>query len=104
VEGHSLISADILARYAADAACEVDGVRGVVDGPRARHRGVKVTDETGKVALELHIAVDWGANVAEVGRSVQVRVADYLGRMADVVPVAIDVVVDEIGPPPAPPG
>lgn len=102
MEGHSLISADILARYAADAACEVDGVRGVVDGPRARQRGVKVTDEAGTVSLELHLCVDWGASVAEVGRSVQARVADYLGRMADVVPAAVDVVVDEIGPPPVP--
>ncbi len=102
MEGHSLISADILARYAADAACEVDGVRGVIDGPRPRHRGVKVTGATGTVSLELHLALDWGASVAEVGRTVQARVADYLGRMADVVPVAVDVVFDEIGPPPAP--
>jgi uncharacterized alkaline shock family protein YloU len=104
VEGHSLISADILARYAADAACDVDGVRGVVDGPRPRHRGVKVTDDGGRVSLELHLAVEWGANVADVGRSVQARVADYLGRMADVVPVSVDVVVDEIGPLPVLPG
>lgn len=103
MEGHSLISADILARYAADAACEVEGVRGVVDGQRPRHRGVKVTDDAGTVSLELHLSVDWGTSVADVGRSVQARVADYLSRMADVVPVAVDVVFDEIGPPPAPP-
>jgi uncharacterized alkaline shock family protein YloU len=101
MEGQSLISADILARYAADAACEVDGVRGVVDGPRPRHRGVKVTDVAGTVSLELHLAVDWGANVADVGRSVQARVADYLGRMADVTPASVDVVFDEVGPPAA---
>lgn len=103
MEGHSVISADIIARYATDAACEVPGVRGVVDGPRARHRGVKVTDDAGTVSLELHLAVDWGVDVAAVGRAVQVRVADYLSRMADVVPAAVDVVFDEIGPPPAPP-
>jgi uncharacterized alkaline shock family protein YloU len=102
VEGHSLISSDILARYAADAACDVDGVRGVVDGPRQRHRGVKVTDAAGSVSLELHLAIDWGASVADVGRTVQARVTDYLSRMADVVPASIDVVVDEIGPPPVP--
>jgi uncharacterized alkaline shock family protein YloU len=56
------------------------------------------------VALELHLAVDWGANVAEVGSAVQTRVADYLARMADVVPGTVDVVVDEIGPPPLPAG
>ena len=102
MEGHSVISSDILARYAGDAAREVDGVRGVVEGPRQRHRGVKVTDEAGTVKVELHLALDWGANVADVGQAVQARVSDYLGRMADVAPGAIDVVVDEIGPPPVP--
>jgi len=101
MDSHSVISADVLASYAADAACEVDGVRGVVEGAMPRHRGVKVSGDTGDVSLELHLAVEWGANVPDVGRAVQVRVADYLGRMADVKPVAVDVVVDEIGPPPA---
>ena len=101
MEGHSSISADILARYAADAAREVEGVRGVVDGPRPRHRGVRVTEAAGTVSLELHLAVEWGANVPEVARAVQIRVGDYLGRMADVTPSAVDVVVDDIGPPPA---
>jgi uncharacterized alkaline shock family protein YloU len=32
---------------------------------------------------------------------VQERVAEYLGRMADVAPVSIDVVVDEVAAPPA---
>ncbi len=100
MEGHSTISPDILARYAADAASEVEGVRAVVDGPLGRHRGVKVSGEDGGIALELHVAVEWGRSVSDVGRAVQVRVADYLGRMADVVPVSVDVVVDEIGPPP----
>ena len=36
MEGHSLISADILASYAADAALEIEGVRGLVEGSRAR--------------------------------------------------------------------
>jgi uncharacterized alkaline shock family protein YloU len=99
--GHSLISTDILASYAADAAREITGVRGLVEGARPRHRGVKVTEDGGNVSFELHLAVDWGASVPAVGRSVQRRVADYLGRMADVTPHRIDVFVDEIGPPPA---
>lgn len=99
--GHSSISSDVLASYAADAACEIDGVRGVVDGPRPRHKGVKVTEGGGAVALELHIAVDWGANVPTVGRAVQERVSEYLGRMADVSLRSVDVIVDEVGPPAA---
>ncbi len=102
MEGHSLISSGILASYAADAALEVSGVGGLAEGPLHRPRGVKVTEEDGAVSVELHLVVDWGASVPEVGAAVQRRVVDYLGRMADVAPSAVDVVVDEIGPPPAP--
>jgi uncharacterized alkaline shock family protein YloU len=96
-----MISTEILASYAADAAREITGVRGLVEGARPRHRGVKVTDDDGSVSFELHLAVDWGASVPVLGRSVQRRVADYLARMADVTPRRVDVFVDEIGPPPA---
>jgi uncharacterized alkaline shock family protein YloU len=100
MEGHSLISSDILASYAADAALEIDGVGGLVDGARPRHRGVRVINENGAVAFELHLAVDWGANTPAVGDAVQERVAEFLGRMADLRPSRVDVIVDEVGPPP----
>lgn len=103
MEGHSVISVDILASYAADAAREVAGVRGLVESALPRHRGVRVSEEDGAVAVELHLAVEWGVNVPELGAAVQHRVADYLGRMADFEPGSVDVVVDEIGPPPAVP-
>ncbi len=93
------ISSDILASYAADAALEVAGVRRLVEGPLHRHRGVRVLGEDGRVRIELHLAVDWGASIPELGRAVQEQVADYLERMADVRPEAVDVVVDEIGAP-----
>jgi uncharacterized alkaline shock family protein YloU len=48
------------------------------------------------VRVELHISVDWGASIPDVGREVQRRVAAYLERMAGVRPEAVDVVVDEI--------
>ena len=94
MEGQASISTDILARYAADAASEVEGVRGL-----AGRRGVKVAEEDGAVRVELHLAVDWGASIPVIGRTVQARVREYLGRMADVEPVEVDVVVDEVGSP-----
>jgi uncharacterized alkaline shock family protein YloU len=100
MEGHSLISADILASYAADAALEIEGVNGLVEGTRPRHNGVKVTNADGVVSLELHLAVDWGVNAPVVGGAVQERVAEYLGRMADLPPATVDVIVADIGPPP----
>ncbi|TMK27535.1 MAG: Asp23/Gls24 family envelope stress response protein, partial [Actinobacteria bacterium] len=75
-----------------------DGVRGLVESHLPRHRGVRVTDEEGRVVVELHLAVDWGVSIPALGREVQQRVAGYLERMADVHPASIDVVVDEIGP------
>lgn len=98
MEGQASISADILARYAADAAHEVVGVRGVIESPLPGRRGVRVTGEDGEVRVELHLAVEWGASIPSVGRAVQARVREYLVRMADVEPHAVDVVVDEIGP------
>jgi len=93
------ISTDILASYAADAAREVEGVRGLVESALHRHKGVRIVDEDGRVRVELHVAVEWGASIPEVGREVQERVAAYLDQMANVDPEAVDVVVDQIGPP-----
>ena len=92
-DGQASISSGILARYAADAAGEVEGVRGL-----AGRRGVKIENADGAVRVELHVVVDWGASMPEVGRTVQARVHEYLGRMADIAPASVDVVVDEVGP------
>jgi len=91
MEGHSVISTDVLARYAADAAREVEGVHGLV----GRNDGVKVAREEGRVGVELHLQLEWGANAGTVGAAVQAHVADCLARMADVRPDTVDVVVDE---------
>ena len=101
MEGRSRISDDVLGAYAADAACEVPGVRGLVEGGLPRHRGVKVAVEDGTVRVELHLALEWGAKLAAVGTAVQTRVADYLDSMADMRPERVDVVIDEVGAPPA---
>jgi uncharacterized alkaline shock family protein YloU len=100
MEGQASISTDILARYAGDAATEVEGVRGLAESPVPGRRGVRVSSEDGAVRVEIHLAVDWGTPIVEVGHEVQTRVREYLLRMADVEPAAVDVVVDEIGPRP----
>jgi uncharacterized alkaline shock family protein YloU len=93
------ISSDILASYAADAVREVEGVSGLVESTLHRHKGVRVLEEDGHVRVELHLAIDWGASIPDVGREVQRRVAGYLARMARVAPESVDVIVDEIGAP-----
>ena len=98
MEGHAVISHDVLASYAADAAREIEGVGDLVDGPR-RHRGVRVTEDEGSFALEVHVALEWGARAPETGAAVQKRVAEYLVRTAKLPSVAVDVVVAAIAAP-----
>jgi uncharacterized alkaline shock family protein YloU len=86
MEGHSVISPEVLARYAADAAAEVPGVH------TKHRRGARVTGDE----VEVHVVVDYGAEIPVVAAEVQQRVAEYLGRMAGVTPAAVHVVVDDV--------
>ncbi|MFO7572029.1 MAG: Asp23/Gls24 family envelope stress response protein [Gaiellaceae bacterium] len=100
MEGQPLISPDVLARYAADAALEVDGVAGLADGGLHRGRGVAVTGDEHALAVSLHLELEWGRGASEVGNAVQRRVAEYLERMADSGPASVDVVFEAAGAPP----
>ena len=86
MEGHIHISPEVLARYAADAAAEVRGVH------TKQRRGARVAGSE----IEVHVVVDYGANVQAVAADVQRRVSDYLERMTDVRPESVHVVVDDI--------
>jgi uncharacterized alkaline shock family protein YloU len=86
MEGHSVISPEVLARYAADAAAEVPGVH------TKQRRGARVVGDE----VEVHVVVDYGAEIPAVAAEVQDRVAEYLGRMAGVTPGAVHVVVDDV--------
>jgi uncharacterized alkaline shock family protein YloU len=92
------ISVDILASYAADAALEIPGVAGLVESTLHRQKGVRVLKEDGRVRVELHLEIAWGASIPDVGREVQRRVAAYLVQMASLTADSVDVIVDEIGP------
>jgi uncharacterized alkaline shock family protein YloU len=98
VEGQASISSDVLGRYAADAAREVEGVRDLVASQLHRHRGVRVLGAEAAAALEIHVDVEWGSSIPDVARAVQKRVAEYLERMAGAPPIAVNVVVDSVGP------
>jgi uncharacterized alkaline shock family protein YloU len=94
----ALISSDILASYAGDAAREVEGVEDLVESTLPRHKGVRILEEDAQVRVELHLRVAWGTHIPKVGEEVQRRVTAYLGRMASVTPLSVDVFVDEVGP------
>jgi uncharacterized alkaline shock family protein YloU len=86
MEGHSVISPEVLARYAADAAAEVAGVH------TKQRRGARVSGSE----VEVHIVIDYGANIPDVAADVQQRVIEYLAQMADMRPSAVNVVVDDV--------
>jgi uncharacterized alkaline shock family protein YloU len=90
MEGGNVVSDEVIARYARDAAVGVTGVARVVDGVR---KGVRVDE--GRIVL--HLALAEGVSIPGVGGAVQREVAAYLERMTDVRPAAVDVVVEELG-------
>ena len=89
MDGQSVISPEVVARYAADAAREVEGVTAVVEGVR---KGIRVDGD----AIVLHLALRDGVSIPAVGEAVQRGVADYLERMTDARPAAVHVVVEEV--------
>lgn len=89
-EGQASIASEVLARYASDAAGEIEGVRGL-----AGRRGARVGDD-GRVELRLDIA--WGTPIPTLGRRVQQRVREYLQQMAELDAASVEVVIERIGP------
>ena len=99
-ERRPLISQDVLARYAADAALGVGGVAGLANGPLNRGKSVSVTGDEDTLAVELNLELEWGQSSADVGKEVQRRVSEYLERMASVTPASVEVLFGTVSPPP----
>ncbi len=95
-----LIAADVLARYAADAALGVSGVVGLASGPLHRGKSVSVSGDEDTLAIELNLELEWGHSSAEVGKEVQRRVSEYLERMANAAPASVEVILGAVSPPP----
>ena len=90
-----VISNDVLARYAGDAALEVDGVSGLA------RDAAEISGADGAVDIDVHVDLAWGAGAESVARQVQARVTEYIERMANVHVGSVDVVVERVGSPPA---
>jgi uncharacterized alkaline shock family protein YloU len=73
------------------AAETVEGVR-----VRRRRRGLEVRVEGDTVRVELALAAAYGAVLPDIGRAVQERVAEALGRMCGLEVAAVDVTVEEL--------
>ncbi|CAN5288099.1 hypothetical protein BH20ACT13_BH20ACT13_25290 [soil metagenome] len=100
MERRSLIAADVLARYAADAALGVSGVAGLANGPLNRGKSVSVSGDEDTLAIELNLELEGGQSSADVGKEVQRRVSEHLERMANMSPASVEVIVGAVSPPP----
>lgn len=90
-----VISTDVLARYAGDAALAVEGVSGLT------REAAHVVGTAERADVVVHLELEWGAAAEEVARRVQDRVTEYLERMANLEVGSVDVVVERVGAPPA---
>jgi uncharacterized alkaline shock family protein YloU len=103
------ISHAVIATYAAAAALEVEGVHALAGGgfraferrddPERASRGVRVSSDGGRVALELHLVTAWGASIPAVAAEVERQVRAYLGSMIDLELAGLAVVVDDVAGP-----
>jgi uncharacterized alkaline shock family protein YloU len=101
MDAEPLISPDVLARYAGDAARDVPGVAGLAESPRHRGKAVVVGDADGALDVTVHVELEWGRSVADVGQAVQDRVRDYVEGMTHKAVGTVEVVVDGVTAPPA---
>ena len=90
-----VISNEVLARYAGDAALEVEGVSGLA------RDAAEISGVDGTIDIDVHVELAWGSGAEGVARLVQQRVAEYIERMANVHVASVDVVVERVGSPPA---
>ena len=108
-EGGSVcISGEVFTSIAGDAATRCFGVKGMVGKAKetglyqilrreSMSKGVSVTfHEEGAVSIALHIAVDYGVNIAVIARSI-IQEVSYKVSGATGVPVrSVDVYVDSV--------
>jgi uncharacterized alkaline shock family protein YloU len=90
-----VISSEVLARYAGDAALEVEGVSALA------RDAADVSPAEGSFDIDVHVELAWGAAAESVAADVQERVAEYIERMANVSVGTVDVVIERVGAPPA---
>ncbi len=73
-----------------------DVVRSVVRGSDYSEKGVRVTQEDGRLVIELHIAVSYGLNISTAARSISHRVKDEVELATGLKVARVVVSVDDV--------
>ena len=102
--GRVSISREAIAQIVGRAVAECYGVVGMAGrGPAAKlpwrdraTQGVEVTSVDGGVRIDLHVVVEYGLNLAEVGNSVRARVGYEVERLTKLTVAAVEVHIDDV--------
>jgi uncharacterized alkaline shock family protein YloU len=73
-----------------------DSLKSLVFGSDLPDKGVRVTEEDGKLTIELHIKVTYGVNIAAIVRSITHKVKYAVEDATALQVLRIDVSVDDI--------
>ena len=73
-----------------------DKVRSMVHGADFSAKGVRVTQEEGRLVIELHIAVSYGLNISTAARSISHRVKDEVEQATGLKVARVIVSVDDV--------
>ena len=73
-----------------------DAVRSVVRGSDYSEKGVRVTQEEGRLVIELHIAVSYGLNISTAARAISHRVKDEVEQATGLKVARVVVSVDDV--------
>lgn len=102
--GTTTIAQEVLIAISQLTALGVEGVNGLAPVPGGVNRlfkrvvdeGVEISLEDGRVTIELHLIMDNGVNIREVGRTVQYEVARAVEEMVGMQVDRVDVNVRDI--------
>ena len=73
-----------------------DRVRCAVRGVDDSAKGVRVTQEEGRLVIELHIAVSYGLNISTAARAISHRVKDEVEQATGLKVARVVVSVDDV--------
>ena len=73
-----------------------DTVRSLVHGSDYSEKGVRVTQEDGRLVIELHIAVSYGLNISTAARSISHSVKDQVELATGLKIARVVVSVDDV--------
>ena len=73
-----------------------DAVKSMVYGSDYPEKGVRVTQQNGRLVIELHIAVSYGLNISTAARSISHRVKDEVEQATGLTVARVVVSVDDV--------